>query len=176
MFPSSGRQAFGDQLEPGSDEEAAFLRDLYGVDGPTAETDNAVDLTACGTKFGDSRSGNIAFDQFDELHAMVDQLILAMVGSSEYADLNAEWAACMSSEGFPEYGSPVDAIEYFDDFLGIDVDDVEEAERIARSEVEVASADFDCRDQVDYSDGIRSLIQPQLAQVVQRFPQALELG
>ena len=77
------------------------------------------------------------------------------------AELDSEWAACMDEGGYPGFTSQMDAqasiYEKLEDasLSGPDVTepaDDAEAEEIAAEEVELALADLDCREQVNYRE------------------------
>lgn len=102
-------------------------------------------------------------DEFAPLFDKINALYQEDRGSwPGIADLDAEWATCMDTAGYPGFTHQLDAqssiYQKLDDAVASGPDGPETemddatADKIATEEVDLALADLDCREQVSYRD------------------------
>jgi hypothetical protein len=81
--------------------------------------------------------------------------------SPETAALNAEWADCMASAGYPDYGSPQEAMDDINEQAMAIYESASETDpmpdetamaELREVELDTAVADYRCQEEVDYAD------------------------
>ena len=76
----------------------------------------------------------------------------------ELAELNSAWSTCMADQGHPGFAAQTDAAQsLYDEYAELQesagaAGEVDEAalDALGKKEVELALADFDCREKIDY--------------------------
>lgn len=150
-FSATGQPA----AEPGRSE---WERALNGTVIETVElTDDDGRVVGLAENFDGSGCSSLAWNGLsrdeEALRAVVDEaeaFLSAMPTSSAFDELNREWSTCMREVGY-QYASPHEAYwASLPDPSGTWLIDPEkDAHRIA-PEIELATADLDCRERLDY--------------------------
>jgi hypothetical protein len=96
--------------------------------------------------------------QFADLVAQSNRIPAQVAASAKIVALDAEWASCMADAGHPKYASPAKAEQGVEDeynryYLTVKGSpDSAVVAQMSKKEVETASADFACRQKVDYAN------------------------
>jgi hypothetical protein len=156
----SEQQAFYEALSgPVPDEDELGEDGSYEYDWTTAGCQGAAQHEVSGEDLSQS-------DEFKPLFEAIDELYTGMTSWPGMAELDAEWAACMEAAGHGGHATQTDAQNSVYDELNRIYEDVAVSEdgmptgepdqaaldALGEREVELALADLDCREEVDYRD------------------------
>jgi hypothetical protein len=147
-------------------ERAAYNTALNGSNGKSgiansdAVSGNPSDDRGCQ---GAAEKANPAKDpstnkQFADLVTQSNRIPAKVAASPKIVALDAEWASCMADVGHPKYASPAKAeqgveAEYNAYYLTVKGSpDPAVVARMSKHEIEIASADFACRQKLDYAN------------------------
>lgn len=153
-------------------EQQAYEVALYGEEPELDENGNRVykwEEGGCWGRAEHEAEGAKPWesDEFKPLLEAVDAFYLAAAASPVYAEVDADWAACMAAAGENGFAKPSDAeksiyeliASYFDGHrsdegdepdLRVGTMDDPAFARIAETEVQLALLDLDCREKTDY--------------------------
>ena len=156
----SEQQAFYEALSgPAPDEDELAEDGSYEYDWTTAGCQGAAQHEVSGEDLSQS-------DEFESLFAAIDEHYTGMASWPGMAELDAEWAACMDAAGHGGHATQTDAVNsvyeelnrFYEDVAtsedGVPTGEPDQAalDALAEREVELALADLDCREEVDYRD------------------------
>jgi hypothetical protein len=156
----SEQQAFYEALSgPVPDEDELAEGGSYEYDWTTAGCQGAAQHEVSGEDLSQS-------EEFKPLFEAIDELYTGMTSWPGMTELDGEWATCMEAAGHGGHATQADAQNsVYEELNGIyeDVATSEEGtptgepdqaalDALAEREVELALADLDCREEVDYRD------------------------
>ncbi|MCR2801511.1 hypothetical protein QNO21_04010 [Microbacterium sp. zg-Y818] len=148
-------------------EQAAYYEVLYGPGIPEEEMDEdgsyEWDWTQAGchgwAQHEMDGDNPLTSDEHKPLMDALNTFYTDMQVAPEFADLNAEWAACMDESGHSGFVAQMDAQNSFIDELNAYyegqtewIEDDPVLAELAEREIELALADLDCREETDYRD------------------------
>lgn len=102
--------------------------------------------------------------QYTDLFTAMDNLYQTMQSDPKLTELNSQWSSCMADAGYPDFTTAEDAMMSVNDELNALYEAVPEEAyndpnftgpdmtEIKKLEIETATADYTCRDKVDYDD------------------------
>jgi hypothetical protein len=156
----SEQMAFNEALHgPMPDEDEIAEDGSYEYDWTTAGCYGAAQHEVAGEDLSQS-------EEFSSLFEAIDALYADTASWPGMAELDGEWATCMEAAGHGGYATQLDAQNSFYEELneiyenvGVSEDgtptgepDQAALDALAEREVELALADLDCREEVDYRD------------------------
>jgi hypothetical protein len=156
----SEQTAFYEALHgPTPDEDEMAEDGSYEYDWTTAGCYGAAQHEVAGEDLSQS-------EEFTSLFAAIDELYADTASWPGMAELDGEWAACMGAAGHGGHATPMDAQNSVYDELNEIYESVGTSEdgtptgepdqaaldALAEREVDLALADLDCREEVDYRD------------------------
>ena len=156
----SEQQAFYEALSgPVPDEDGLGEDGSYEYDWTTAGCQGAAQHEVGGEDLSQS-------DEFKPLFEAIDQLYTGMASWPGMAELDGDWATCMDAAGHGGHATQMDAqnsvydelneiyesVSTSEDGMPIGEPDQAALDALAEREVELALADLDCREEVDYRD------------------------
>jgi hypothetical protein len=173
-------------------EQAAFDEALYGPvpdEGQAPVEDEAAewDWTAAGclgwAEHEREQSGELPAmpEAHEPLMIAVNEFYETMTSSPEVAEIDAEWALCMTDEGQPGFSAQSDAQTSINDEsialyekAGETGPDEAALAALGDKEIELALVDLDCRDETDYRSKVQEVQNKQEQQFIDDHRTELE--
>lgn len=164
-MPEDPNQDYVESLS--TNEQTAYYEALYGP-GPSddeieedgsyeynweeAGCQGAAEYEVRGDMMGDQDEFGPLFDAMTEMYEQART-------DPGLADVNAEWASCMADAGYADFAQPEDAMNdameasnALWEESGGDTPSDEAMAEARETEIEIALADFRCKEKVDYDD------------------------
>lgn len=154
-------------------EQEAFYEALYGPPVPEDQTNDdgsyEWDWETAGcygwAQNEMSQEDPTQSDEFAPLMEAMDEFWTGLPTRPEFVELDAEWSTCMDEAGFPGFAAQTDAQEsiieeqnaYWESNPEAPGMDDADMKALQEKEIELALADLDCREEVDYRDRYRTV-------------------
>jgi len=151
---------------------------LPGTINTQAEWDDWMGSRGCeGQSLVQARSENIIFlsatDEFAPLFDAIDEMRQTMTNTPVWLETNLDWANCMADPGHPNFATPTETstsirlqlislqnrqqMSHLSLLELIAAGQIPEGTQIQETEIELALADLDCRELVDYDARVAAI-------------------